>query len=127
MIPIHIHRKIEFLVYLNSFSNAKPRLRSLSSVPGSGHESTFCVTLYSVPRPPRNFLCPFIGPYFSRRVQNFEIGIYCLLKILANEKDVQGMNMILLDCFCALTLQNAALAFFVPFGFACKKQLIGNF
>ena len=48
MIPIHIHGKIEFLVYLNSFSNAKPRLRSLSSVPGSGHESTFCVTLYSV-------------------------------------------------------------------------------
>ena len=36
------------------------------------------------------------------------------------------MNMILLDCYCAFTLQNVALAFFMSFGFACKQQLIGN-
>ena len=33
---------------------------------------------------------------FSRKVQKFLI--YCLLTILVNEKGVQGMNMILLDC-----------------------------
>ena len=76
------------------------------------------------PQPPRNFLGPFVGPHFSRRVQNFEFQIYCLLKILANEKDVQGMNMILLDRYCTLTLPNVALAFFVSFGFAYKQQLI---
>ena len=42
-------------------------------------------------------------PHFSRRVKNFEFRKYCLLKILVNEKDIQGMNMILLDCYCALT------------------------
>ena len=47
-----------------------------------------------------NFLAPSLPPpHFSRMVQNFEFGIYCLLKILANETDVQGMNMIFLDCF----------------------------
>ena len=34
--------------------------------------------------------------------------------------------MILLDCYCALIIQNVALAFFVSFGFAYKQQLIGN-
>ena len=58
-----------------------------------------------------SFLALSLAPHFSRRVQNFEFRIYCLLKVLANEKDVQGMNMKLLDCYCALTLQNVALAF----------------
>ena len=73
----------------------------------------------AVPWPPRIVLAPLLAPHFSRRVRNFELRIYCLLKILANEKSVQGMNIIL--------IQNVALAFFVSFGFACKQQLIGNF
>ena len=35
-------------------------------------------------------LCP---PQFSRRVQNFEFRMRCLLKIHRNEKDLQGMNI----------------------------------
>ena len=64
-------------------------------------------------------------PHFSRRVQNFEFRVQCLQKILANEKDVQGVNMILLGCYCALTY--VALAFFLSFGFARKQQPVGNF
>ena len=33
------------------------------------------------------FLVPSLATHFSRRVQNFEFRIYCLLKILANEKE----------------------------------------
>ena len=42
-------------------------------------------------------------PHFSRRVQKFECRRNCFLNILAREKDVQGMNMILLDRYCAVT------------------------
>ena len=77
--------------------------------------------------PPEIFLAPSLAPHFSKRVQNFEFRAQCLLKILANEKDVQGVNMILPGCYCALTLQNVALAFFLSFGFARKQQLVGNF
>ena len=54
-------------------------------------------------------------PHFSRRVQNFEFQIYCLLEILANEKDVQGMNIILLDCYCALTYTKCCPSFLCVF------------
>ena len=49
--------------------------------------------------PPKIFLSLSLAPPLFRRVQNFEFQIYFLLKILANEKDVQGMNLILLDCY----------------------------
>ena len=66
-------------------------------------------------RPTRNFLGPFLGPHFPRRVQNFEFRIYCLLKILANGKDVQGMNMILLDNYCTLTYAKCRSSFLCVF------------
>ena len=52
--------------------------------------------------PPEILLAPSLPPTFLEgyKRMNFE---YCLLKMLVNEKDVQGMNMILLDCYCALT------------------------
>ena len=81
--------------------------------------------------PKEIFLAPSLAsslaPRFSRRVQNSEFRIYCLLKILANEKDVQGMNMILLDCYCALTYTKCCSSFLRVFDLACKQQLIGNF
>ena len=77
--------------------------------------------------PQKIFLSPSLAPHFSRRVQYFEFRIYCLLKILANEKDVQGINMIFLDYYCTLTYTKCCSSFFVSFGFACKQQLIGNF
>ena len=39
---------------------------------------------YGGPRLPRHFLSPFVGPHFSRKVENFEVSIYRLLQILAN-------------------------------------------
>ena len=66
---------------------------------------------------PRSLLCPLLTPHFSRRVQNFEFRIYCLLKIRANEKDVQGMNMILLDCYCTLTYTKWCSRFLCAFWF----------
>ena len=73
------------------------------------HEGTVAVLWGATP--PEIFLSPSLPPPLFRRVQNFEFRIYCLLKILANEKDVQGMNMILLDCYCILTYTKCCSSF----------------
>ena len=64
---------------------------------------------------PRNFLGPYVGPHLSRKVHNFAFRMYYLLKILANETDVQGMNKILLDCYCALTYTKCCSSFHCVF------------
>ena len=53
--------------------------------------------------------------------------IQYLLQIRTNWEDVQGINMILLDCYYTLTYTNVSLAFFASFGFAYKQQLIVNY
>ena len=65
--------------------------------------------------PPEIILAPLSPPHFSRRVKNFEFRLYCLLKMFANEKDIQGMNMILLDCYCALTYAKCCSSFLCVF------------
>ena len=54
-------------------------------------------------------------PYFSKRVQKCEFRIHCLLRVLANENDVQGMKLILLDCYCALTYTKCYSSFLCVF------------
>ena len=76
--------------------------------------------------PPEIFLAPLLAPTTFYKCKNFEISIQYLLQIRTNWEDVQGMNMILLDCYCTLTYTNVPLAFFASFGFACKQQLIVN-
>ena len=56
--------------------------------------------------------CP---PNFVEGYKIFEFRIYCLLKIFANEKDVQEMNVILLDCYCALTYTKCCSSFLCVF------------
>ena len=53
--------------------------------------------------------------------------MYCLLKILANEKDEQGMNMILLDCYCALTNTKCCSSFLCVFLHSMKEAIYGKF
>ena len=66
--------------------------------------------------PPQEiFLAPLLAAHFSRREQNFEFQIYCLLKMPANEKDVQEMNMMLLDCYFALTYTKCCSIFLCVF------------
>ena len=85
---------LRYLVYvawippLLRFSLYTPKITAKYAIPSGG--STVG------PWPPESFLAPLLAPHYSRRVLNFEFRIYCLLKILANEKDVQGMNMMLL-------------------------------
>ena len=58
--------------------------------------------------------------------KNYIDGIHCLLQILMNFADIQGNNMILLDCYCALTYTERLFSFLCVFGVACKQQLIAN-
>ena len=43
--------------------------------------------------------------------------------MLANEKDVQGLNMILLDCYCALTYTTCCSSFLCVFQL-CMYSLV---
>ena len=58
-----------------------------------------------------------LGPPLFRRVQNFEFPVYYLLKILANEKDVQGMNMIPLNYYCTLAYTKCCSSYLCVFWF----------
>ena len=77
--------------------------------------------------PPESFLAVSLAPYFSRRAQSFEFRIYCILKILANEKDVQAMNMILLDCYCALTYTKSCSSFLCVFWLCMQASTYRKF